>query len=260
MGKLLGCSEELMRDHWFEDIADRLGSAYLRYSFTKGTSQEVDFIVAETGLRADLRVLDVGCGPGRHALELARRGYAVEGMDISDEFIRVARESARAEGLDRVTFFRADARDLLNDESRRASFDVVICLCQGAFGMMRSPDDDHRVFAGLSQALRPGGVLVLSAFNAYFQVRYHHEASFDVATGVSHERTTVRDPQGGAHEVDLWTGCFTPKELRALARAHHLEVLGLYGAEPGSYGHHAPSLELPEYLLVARRKMAADSV
>ena len=71
------------RDHWFEGLADHLGSAYLRYSFTKGTEQEVGFLVEALGLGPGMRVLDVGCGPGRHAHALGRRGIEVHGVDIS---------------------------------------------------------------------------------------------------------------------------------------------------------------------------------
>src|SRR4051812_6994111 len=114
------------RDHWFEDVADHLGSAYLRYSFTKGTVQEVDHVVGALGLVAGSRVLDVGCGPGRHAHELARRGIVVHGIDISSTFVGLA----SADAPEGATFQRLDARALPFD----AEFDAVICLCQGAFG------------------------------------------------------------------------------------------------------------------------------
>ena len=80
--------------HWFEPVAEHLGAAYLRYSFTKGTNQEVDFLMAELGLEPGMRVLDVGCGPGRHAHELARRGLVVHGIDISERFVELARQDA----------------------------------------------------------------------------------------------------------------------------------------------------------------------
>ncbi len=92
--------------HWFEAIADHLGSAYLRYSFTKGTVQEVDHVVRVLGLAPGARVLDVGCGPGRHAHELARRGIVVHGIDIAQTFVDLARQGAP----DGATFERLDAR------------------------------------------------------------------------------------------------------------------------------------------------------
>ncbi|MGB1823721.1 MAG: class I SAM-dependent methyltransferase, partial [Ilumatobacteraceae bacterium] len=80
--------------HWFEPVAEHLGGAYLRYSFTKGTVAEVDRLVELLGLEPGDRVLDVGCGPGRHSHELARRGMAVHGVDISQRFIDLASGSA----------------------------------------------------------------------------------------------------------------------------------------------------------------------
>jgi SAM-dependent methyltransferase len=231
--------------HWFEPIADHLGSAYLRYSFTKGTRQEVDHLVAALGLEAGAHILDVGCGPGRHAHELARRGMTVHGIDISQRFVDLASEHAPPGS----TFERGDARALAFD----AEFDVVICLCQGAFGLMTANGDDEVVLAGMARALRPGGRLALSAFNAYFAVKYFDEAVFDADTGVNHERTEVRDEQGRSTPVDLWTGCYTPRELRLLCRQAGLRCDVVAGVEPGAYGDGAPTVELAEYLVLATR-------
>ena len=232
-------------DHWFEPVADHLGAAYLRYSFTKGTVQEVDHVVAVLGLRPGERVLDVGCGPGRHSHELARRGMVVHGVDISRRFVDLATAAA----VPGATFERLDARHLPFDDE----FDAAVCLCQGAFGLMTAGGDDDRVLAGIARALRPGGRLALSAFNAYFAVKYHEAATFDADTGVSHERTEVRNEQGVAQEVDLWTGCYTPRELRLLMEAVGMAVERISSVEPGAYGEMNPTTESAEFLVIARR-------
>ena len=230
-------------DHWFEPIADHLGAAYLRYSFTKGTRQEVDAVVGWLGLQPGMRVLDVGCGPGRHAHELASRGIRVHGIDISQRFIDIARSS----DVDGATFERLDARSLTFD----AEFDAVICLCQGAFGLMTANGNDLDVLTGIRRALRPGGRLALSAFSAYFAVKYHDGATFDADTGVSHEVTEVKNEQGRGTEVDLWTGCYTPRELRLLMEKVGMAVDHIYSVEPGRYVADPPSVETPEFLLIA---------
>jgi SAM-dependent methyltransferase len=231
-------------DHWFEPIAEHLGAAYLRYSFTKGTRQEVDYVVGALGLKAGERVLDVGCGPGRHAHELARRGIRVHGVDVSARFI----ELAQADAPEGATFERLDARALPFDRA----FDAAICLCQGAFGLMTAEGEDEAVLAGIARALRPGGRLALTAFNAYFAVKYHTDAAFDADRGVAHERTEVRDPDGRPQAVDLWTGCYTPRELRLLLGGHGFRVERLSGVAPGEYGGEPPSTERPELLVIAR--------
>ncbi|HVX17852.1 MAG TPA: methyltransferase domain-containing protein [Acidimicrobiales bacterium] len=261
------------RDHWFEDVADHLGAAYLRYSFTKGTEQEVGFLVDALGLEPGMSVLDVGCGPGRHALALARRGIDVTGIDISQRFVDLANEAAEvmtagnppsdadASGAEagveagRATFERRDARHLDYD----SDFDAAISLCQGAFGLAGGPaasslDPDVSVLAGIARAVRPGGMVALSAFSAYFQVRFLESTDdFDAASGVNHERTTIRSEEGVDTETELWTTCFTPRELRLLCASVGLTVRDLWSVSTGRYAEQPADIDHPEFLVVASR-------
>jgi len=233
------------RDHWFEDVADHLGAAYLRYSFTKGTRQEIEFLIPAFGLEAGMRVLDVGCGPGRHAHALAERGIAVHGVDVSQRFIDLATEQAP----DGATFERLDARRMPFE----ADFDAVICLCQGAFGLMTAEGHDATVVAGMARALRPGGRLALSAFSSYFVVKHWADAEFDADSGVNHEYTEIRNEAGDAVTTDLWTGCYTPRELRLICAAHGLVVDSVNSVEPGEYRFERPTVDTAEFLVLARR-------
>jgi SAM-dependent methyltransferase len=244
------------REYWFGPVARFLGPAYLRNAFTKGTAQEIDFLWDALELEPGQRVLDVGCGPGRHALELARRGIDVVGVDASDEFLTLARERAASERLE-ARFELLDVRHL----AYAAEFDVAICLCQGGFGLLGGRDEVD-VFSRIVRALRDGGRLAVSAFSSAFAVRFLEEnETFDVATGVLHERATVRDAEGGEREFDLWTTCFTARELELLAAGSRIVVDAVHGVAPGRYRVASPDLEAPELLLLGRRDATdADAV
>jgi SAM-dependent methyltransferase len=222
----------------FEPVAQHAGAAYLRYSFTKGTEQEVRFLVGVLGLEPGMRVLDVGCGPGRHSHALARLGVETVGVDLSQSFL-VAAGAGR--------WVRADARRL---PARPRSFDAAISLCQGGFGLLGGVDD-ALVLAEMSGLVKEGGRLALSAFSAYFAVR-HLEAgdTFDAGRGVNHERTQVRNPAGEPAEFDLWTTCFTPRELRLMAAASGVSVRAIWSVAPGDYADRPPDIDHPEFLLV----------
>lgn len=242
------------RDHWFEDLASHMKDAYLRYSFTKGTTQEVDFILETTGAEAGSAFIDVGCGPGRHSLELARRGMHVTGVDVSQDFIDIAQRQSAAESLVNAEFQRLDARDLINHAPLHAKFDFAICLCQGAFGLMVDDQHDVEILAGIRKCLKSHGVIVLSAFNAYFSVKHHADAEFDVLSGVSHETTDIRNEVGVVKNVDLWTGCYTPRELRLVFNLAGFDILSISSVEPGQYSNAQCSTELPEFLVVAKSR------
>jgi SAM-dependent methyltransferase len=234
-------------DHWFEPIADHLGTAYLRYSFTKGTGQEVDFLVAELGLTPGSRVLDVGCGPGRHARALAALGIEVLGIDISHRFVDLAAAAAPPG----AAFVRGDARAMAFD----AEFDAAISLCQGAFGLVGAGPDEQ-VLAGIARALRRGGRCAVSAFSSYFSVRYQTDAVFDAASATATETTEVRDEEGRPETVQLHTTCYTPRELVLLAERAGLVADAVWSVEPGAYRRDPPTAESPEFLLVATRAAA----
>jgi len=232
---------------WFNPLAAFLGRAYLKNAFTYGTEQEVGFLVDALGLEPGMRVLDVGCGPGRHSLALARRGITTHGVDLSPDFVALAREAAAADGLP-ATFAVADVRTL-----DAVGYDAAICLCQGGFGLLGGAED-AAVLGRIAAAVRPGGAVAVSAFSAYFAL-HHLEAGedFDPVHGVVHEIATLRAESGEERAFDLWTTCFTPRELDLLARAAGLEAVAVHGVSPGAYRHAAPTLSHHEILLLARR-------
>lgn len=236
---------------WFNEIAAFLGKAYWApdtgrvMAFTTGTSQEVEFLVGALGLEPGMRVLDVGCGPGRHAQALAARGIAVHGVDLSPEFVALA-----AEATDDLpaTFEVLDVRDLAYE----AEFDAAICLCQGGFGLLGGTDDEA-IIASIARAVRPGGGIAVSAFSSYFALHWIEDGDqFDPATGVNHELATLRNAAGAEIERDLWTTCFTARELRLLARGAGLTEVRISGVTPGAYGTGPVVLQSPELLLLAR--------
>jgi SAM-dependent methyltransferase len=233
---------------WFNPVAKFLGTAYLRNAFTKGTEQEVGYLVGALGLDPGQRILDVGCGPGRHSLALARRGFDVIGVDLSPHFVALARAAAAAEALT-ARFEELDVRALAYD----AEFDAALCLCQGGFGLLGGKDE-ATVFGRIVAAVRAGGALAVTAFHTAFAVRHLEDGeSFDPATGVLHEIATVRNEAGDERPFDLWTTCFTPRELTLLAERHGVEVHRVSGVTPGGYRAAPPTLDDPELLLIGRR-------
>ncbi len=92
----------------WEEFFDAHAPIYEENVFTKNTIQEVNFLTEELAVRDGGSILDVGCGTGRHSIELARRGYAVTGLDLSAEMLARAADAARSKKVN-VQWIRSDA-------------------------------------------------------------------------------------------------------------------------------------------------------
>lgn len=143
------------RKIWTLDIRDQ--------SWVEQTTQQVDFMIMQLGLRGNERILDLACGFGRHALELARRGFSVVGVDITPAYVDFARQQAEMEKLD-AHFLCADIRDLPFEKE----FDVVLNMADGAVGYLETEEENLKIFRVISQALKPGGRHFMDIMNGNY--------------------------------------------------------------------------------------------
>src|SRR5659263_742190 len=140
---------------WYEELFENSAKSYDQQPFVKGTHGEVDFIEEELGFNRSATILDLGCGTGRHAIELAKRGYTVTAVDLSASQLDLAREKAVAANVT-VQFVEADARHL----NYSGQFDAVIIVCEGAFPLMETDEMNFELLKNAFRALRQGGVFI----------------------------------------------------------------------------------------------------
>ncbi|MBW3618709.1 MAG: class I SAM-dependent methyltransferase [Actinobacteria bacterium] len=237
---------------FYAPIGDFQGELYRRNAFALATDAEAGALVQRLQLGVGSRVLDVGCGDGRHLRALASRGIAGVGVDISAGLVAAAR-AASEELAAELTFVVGDARDLAAVPAvRDGGFDAALALCQGGFGT--SPASDPTILAGMARAVRPGGLVAVTAFSAIFAARHLAPGdAFDPVHLVHHQTSEVRGPDDAVRAFDLWTAAYTVRDLVRLVADVGLELVSVDGAEPGRYDATGTRLEDPELLVVARR-------
>jgi len=132
---------------WYEELFENYAMKYDQEYFTQGTIGECDFIEKEINYNKNFRILDMGCGTGRHSIELTKSGYNVVGIDLFFSQLKRANEKASAQKL-KIDFQKHDARNL----PFRSEFDLVIMLCEGGFPLMET-DEMNFEFSRMLQKL-----------------------------------------------------------------------------------------------------------
>ncbi|HEX6981153.1 MAG TPA: class I SAM-dependent methyltransferase [Balneolaceae bacterium] len=147
--------------NWFEEWFDSpLYEKLYANRDEKEAARLVELLVETLPLDKRSKVLDLGCGRGRHSINLYKKGYKVTGIDLSEQAIETAREKAANQGLDDLTF---EVRDMRNPLSE--TFDAIVNLFT-TFGYFRSDEENASVFDSVRKMLKPGGIFVLDFLNA----------------------------------------------------------------------------------------------
>jgi SAM-dependent methyltransferase len=204
------------------------------------THAEAEFLRRELKLNGGARVLDVPCGGGRHAIELASRGFRMTGVDISEEQIEAASRAAESAGV-RIAWNRAEMRELPWD----SEFDAGYCF-GNSFGYL-DPDGTRGFLRAIARALKPGarfaldtGVAaecILPRFRERESARFediefreenrYHAAESCIETIYTFARGADRSSRTGFQWV------FTIREIRGHLEGAGLQTLGLYRSLEG---------------------------
>jgi SAM-dependent methyltransferase len=226
---------------------------------SRALQKEVDFIDDSLAMEKGARLLDIACGTGRHAVELAKRGYDVVGLDASEAMLDLARQGSKG-AEPGVSFNLGDMRELSYEEQ----FDGVYCW-DTSFGYF----DDERnaqVVTGVWKALRMGGQFLLDVVNRDYIVRQApsvawfegdrcicmDEMHVDNITSRMRVKRTMILEEGRTREIEYSIRVFSLHELGRMLHEHGFRVAEVSGriATPGVFF----GAESPRVLILAEKR------
>ncbi|KPK29034.1 MAG: SAM-dependent methyltransferase [Desulfobacterales bacterium SG8_35_2] len=235
-----------MMKQWYEELFENYAVKYDNEIFTQGTVGECDFIEKEIKFNKSTRILDIGCGTGRHSIELSKRGYTVTGIDLSESQLKQARFKASRQNLE-IEFQKQDARSL----NFSKEFDLVIMLCEGAFPLMETDEMNFKILQNASNALKPKGKLIFTTLNGLFPLFHsvkdflesetkegnatYSNNTFDLMTFRDHNVTQIVDDSGNKKELACNERYYVPSEITWLLKSLAFKTIDIFGAKLGGF-------------------------
>ncbi len=234
------------KKQWYEKLFENYAEHYDNETFTQGTIGECDFLETELNHNKKLKILDVGCGTGRHSIEMTKRGYQVTGIDLSENQLERARQKAGAENLT-IDFIRADARNL----PFHAEFDVAIMLCEGGFPLMETDEMNYEILKSVTKSLKPKCKFIFTTLNGLFPIHNsvedftntgnaegnasYHENKFDLMTFRDHNITEIEDDEGNKIRLESNERYYVPSEITWLLKTLEFKTIEIFGATLGAF-------------------------
>lgn len=232
---------------WYQALFENYANTYEKEPFTKGTIGECDFIEKEIGYNKDLNILDVGCGTGRHAIELSKRGYHVTGVDLSDSMLQKAKQNAKKQQV-HVHFEKHDARKL----PFTSDFDIALMLCEGAFPLMETDEMNYHILENASNALKSkNSKIIFTTLNGLFPLFHsvkdflnsqknetnaeQSANTFDLMTFRDHSIVTVVDDDGQKKELRCNERYYVPSEITWMLKSLGFTKIDIFGAKLGAF-------------------------
>src|SRR3989338_8088770 len=250
---------------WYESLFENYAHKYDEECYVHGTIGECDFIEQEINYDKNLKIIDIGCGTGRHSIELAKRGYQITGIDLSESQLARAREKAKEAGVT-FDFQKHDARALpFNGE-----FDLAIMLCEGGFSLMETDEMNFEILKNATKALKDNGKLIFTTLNGLFplfhSVKEFYESmpkeggseckdcKFDLMTFRDHNNVVVEDDSGNKKELKCNERYYVPSEIAWLLKTLGFKKVNIFGAKLGAYSRNDKlTTEDFEMLVVAEK-------
>lgn len=232
---------------WYEKLFENYAEQYDKEIFTQGTAAECDFIEKELGYDKSLRIVDIGCGTGRHSIELTKRGYSVTGIDLSEAQLKRARKKAAEENLN-IEFIQCDARNLTFTNE----FDAAIMICEGGFPLMETDEMNYDILKNVTKSLKNTAKLIFTTLNGLFPLynsindfhdtvdssqgaAHYKSESFDLMTFRDSNLTTFVDDDGSEHQIECSERYYMPSEITWLLKSLGYTKIEIFGAKLGAF-------------------------